>query len=153
MEYGGGSGSGSGSQLGDKVPPSHRYGPPSDMYELFSCGEQTMDQIAHGVSVLPALPAVVPSYFITAAVSAALAPLPDVLPAFTAAVVSFAFMGTATLPVHRQLSLTIPAAPARRLNAPGCPLAGTEASEGSPSAPYGTSSHLHHWPGHEGDRD
>ncbi|MED6210798.1 hypothetical protein PIB30_067525 [Stylosanthes scabra] len=48
MEYGGGSGSGSWSQPGDGVPPSHRYGPPSDMYELFSCGEQTMEQIAHG---------------------------------------------------------------------------------------------------------
>ncbi|MED6141135.1 hypothetical protein PIB30_100332, partial [Stylosanthes scabra] len=47
MEYGGGSGAGSGSQPGDGVPPSHRYAPPSDMYELFSCGEQTMDQIAH----------------------------------------------------------------------------------------------------------
>ncbi|MED6209545.1 hypothetical protein PIB30_055721 [Stylosanthes scabra] len=44
MEYGGGSGS----QPGDGGPPSHRYGPPSDMYEMFSCGEQTMDQIAHG---------------------------------------------------------------------------------------------------------
>ncbi|MED6127105.1 hypothetical protein PIB30_084970 [Stylosanthes scabra] len=31
MEYGGGSGSGSGSQPEDGVPPSHRYGPPSDM--------------------------------------------------------------------------------------------------------------------------
>ncbi|MED6110280.1 hypothetical protein PIB30_041471 [Stylosanthes scabra] len=31
--------------------PSHRYGPTSDMYELFSCGEQTMDQIAHGYVV------------------------------------------------------------------------------------------------------
>ncbi|MED6129438.1 hypothetical protein PIB30_107916 [Stylosanthes scabra] len=44
MEYGGGSGS----QPGDGGPPSHRYGTPSDMYELFLCGEQTMDQIAHG---------------------------------------------------------------------------------------------------------
>ncbi|MED6206862.1 hypothetical protein PIB30_030633 [Stylosanthes scabra] len=44
MEYGGGSRS----QPGEGGPPSHRYGPPSDMYELFSCGEQTMDQIAHG---------------------------------------------------------------------------------------------------------
>ncbi|MED6198374.1 hypothetical protein PIB30_065759 [Stylosanthes scabra] len=25
----------------------HRYGPPQDMYEVFSCGEQTMDHIAH----------------------------------------------------------------------------------------------------------
>ncbi|MED6169716.1 hypothetical protein PIB30_023925 [Stylosanthes scabra] len=41
-------GGGSGSQLGDGGPPSNRYGPSSDMYELFSCGEQTMNQIAHG---------------------------------------------------------------------------------------------------------
>ncbi|MED6201647.1 hypothetical protein PIB30_097091 [Stylosanthes scabra] len=44
MEYG----RGSGSQPGDWGPPSHRYGPPSDMYVLFLCEEQTLDQIVHG---------------------------------------------------------------------------------------------------------
>ncbi|MED6116460.1 hypothetical protein PIB30_100501 [Stylosanthes scabra] len=48
MEYGGGSGSGSRPQPSVGGGPSHRYGLLSDMYELFSCGEQKMDHIAHG---------------------------------------------------------------------------------------------------------
>ncbi|MED6225248.1 hypothetical protein PIB30_091849, partial [Stylosanthes scabra] len=95
----------------------------------------------------------VPLPITAAAVSAALAPLPDVLPAITAVVLSVTFMGSATLPVHRQLSHTIPAAPTRRSGAPDCPPTGTAATEGSPSAPCGTSSHLHHRPAYEGDPD
>ncbi|MED6148140.1 hypothetical protein PIB30_050331 [Stylosanthes scabra] len=34
--------------MGPSLPSGHhRYGLPQDMYEIFTCGEQTMDHIAH----------------------------------------------------------------------------------------------------------
>ncbi|MED6212098.1 hypothetical protein PIB30_080090 [Stylosanthes scabra] len=111
-----------------------------------------------GVSVLPALVAVVPSAFAAAAVSAALALFPVVLPAVTAAVLSVTFNGSAALPAPVQLSHTVAPATvlsecctaftppvaarrsvlplrARAIGPPDCPPTGTAATEGSPSAP------------------
>ncbi|MED6223523.1 hypothetical protein PIB30_074709 [Stylosanthes scabra] len=106
-----------------------RYGPPNDMYDVFSCGEQTMDHIAHefiaartsadavyrlGPPLQPhhdpaqqSLAAVVPSSFTVAAVSAALSLFPVVLPVVTSAGLSVAFIGSAALPAPVQLSDTV----------------------------------------------
>ncbi|MED6187564.1 hypothetical protein PIB30_077674 [Stylosanthes scabra] len=161
--------------------PSHRYGPTSDMYELFSCGEQTMDQIAHGYVASRATDDAVYRP------SPPLQPHPDHSQPWGFSTTSprssrsFALHrsssiscprpiarrttshhrsrrirrlhGVSHITIHRQLSHTVPAAPAQRSGAPGCPPTGTAATEGLPSAPCGTLSHLHHRPAHEGDRD
>ncbi|MED6172562.1 hypothetical protein PIB30_051183 [Stylosanthes scabra] len=141
-----GSGLGSAPHLPSGRPSGQfsRYGPPNDMYDVFSC--------------VPALAAVVPSAFTAAAVSAALALFPAVLPVVTAAGLSVAFIGSATLPAPVQLSDTVapattlsecgiafaPPAAARRsilplsagaIGPPDCPPTGTAATEGSPSTP------------------
>ncbi|MED6161241.1 hypothetical protein PIB30_058872 [Stylosanthes scabra] len=79
------------------VEQFNHYVPPNDMYDVFSCG----------VSVLPALAAIVLSAFTAAAVSASLALFPVVLPAVTAAGLSVAFIGSAALPAPVQLSHTV----------------------------------------------
>ncbi|MED6134263.1 hypothetical protein PIB30_035432 [Stylosanthes scabra] len=174
-----GEGSGSGSAPHASAGGSfghHLYGPPQEMYEILTCGEQTVDHIAHEYLASRTSDDAVyrPGH--------PLQPHPDpaqqcpiILPVLAAAVLSVTFSGSATLPAPGQLSHTI--APSTVLSE--CVTAFTphpqhddpsyhSAPEPSPHqivhpraqrpqkdrhpAPCGTSSHLHHRPVHGGDR-
>ncbi|MED6174053.1 hypothetical protein PIB30_065269, partial [Stylosanthes scabra] len=154
MEYDGGSGSGSGSQPGDEVPPSHRYGPPSDMYELFSCGEQTMDQIAHGY--VASRPADDASFLHTSPQQQYQLPSPHCQ----------TYYQPSPLPSHPSPSWAQPhyqstvsyhspsPQPQHDDQAPQVVRPRAQQPQRDCHPPTcGTSSHLHHRPGHEGDRD
>ncbi|MED6161983.1 hypothetical protein PIB30_066069 [Stylosanthes scabra] len=112
------------------------YGPPNDMYDVFSYSEQMIDHIAHefitsrtsddavyrpGPPLQPhhdlaqqSLAAVVPSALTAAGVSAALALFLVVLPAIIAVGLSVTFIGSTALPAPVQLSPTV--APATALS-------------------------------------
>ncbi|MED6161982.1 hypothetical protein PIB30_066068 [Stylosanthes scabra] len=143
--HGEGSGSGSAPHASTDGPSGHHhYEPPQDMYEVFSCGEQTMDHIVHE--------------YIASRTSDDAVYRPVVLPTVTAVVLSVTFTGSAALPAPVQLSHTIAPATvlsecvtaftppiatrrsvlplrARAIAPPHCSPTGTAATKGLPSGP------------------